>query len=120
MKKRKRRRSLSEMRPIIAGYRSYDGTKKEYCSTRGLSPDTLDYWRRRIKEEEDLVESKRIVAKGQPKQVGFVSIPGPRKASESAFTTSSAYTLHLPDGKRLDLPRTTPIELLTQLLQIQV
>ena len=108
------------MRPIVAGYRTRTGTKKEYCSACGLSPDTLDYWRRLIKEEEKLEQEKEQTTKSHSNRVGFAAIPAPKTSSASALANPSAYTLHLPDGKRLDLPTATPIEILTHLLQIQI
>jgi len=114
MKKSKGTYTIEKMRPIVEGYANFQGTKKEYCAPHDLNPYTLDYWRSRIKEIDGSVKNKKI-KEDTSSPIGFIAVPPPASSVPSA----SLYTLHLPDGKRLDLPLTTSIELLTQLLQIQ-
>ena len=111
MKKTKGRYNLTQMRPIVEGYKNFSGTKKAYCATYDLNPYTFDYWRSRVKEVD---ASKSLTQKSPTHKTGFVAIPVPTSPS------FSNYTIHLPDGKRLELPSTTPISILTQLLQTQI
>jgi len=111
MKKAKGTYSLSQMRPIVEGYNDFRGTKKEYCARYELNPYTFDYWRTRVKETDAAAKKKE---KASTRKTGFVAIPAP------VLSSSSNYIIHLPDGKRLELPDTTPLTILTQLLQIQV
>ena len=128
MKKAPKRYTLAEMRPIVLGYTNYDGTKKAYCAIHNLAPHTLDYWRKRIR----VIDGSSKQAKGQElkaskknasnvtKRGGFVSVPIPSQAFTSSFEAWTGYTLYLPDGKRLDLPPNTPIQILSHLLQTQL
>ena len=101
--KRKGTYTIAKMRPIVAAYANYTGTKKAYCAQHDLNPHTLDYW------------CKRIAAVDKP----------PKSSKQSSFielapfaSSTSCYTLHFPDGKRLELPLQTPIDFLAQLIQI--
>lgn len=102
------------MRPIVAGYAAYSGTKKAYCAQHDLNPHTLDYWRKRIQT----IDADTPTAQDKPskskKQSSFVELP------PLAVAPASLYTLHFPDGKRLELPLQTPLEMLSALLQLSV
>jgi hypothetical protein len=111
MKKSKGRYNLSQMRPIVEGYPDFTGTKKEYCARYDLNPYTFDYWRIRVKETDAVAKKK---GKAPTHKTGFVAISAP------VLSPTSNYIIHLPDGKRLELPDTTPVTVLSQLLQIQV
>lgn len=129
MKKATRRYTLLEMRPLVLGYANYDGTKKAYCAMHNINPHTLDYWRKRIGlidgSSKQVVSQEAKAAKsttGKSKRGGFVSVPIPSQDLTKAlsFGDWSGYTLHLPDGKRLDLPSNTPTQILSELLQTQL
>ena len=111
MKKAKGTYNLRQMRPIVEGYVNFSGSKKEYCARYDLNPYTFDYWRTRVKETDAAAKKKE---KAPTHKTGFVAIAPPVSSS------SLNYIIHLPDGKRLELPDTTPVTVLTQLLQIQV
>ena len=96
------------MRPLVAAYATYSGTKKAYCAQHDLNTHTFDYWRKRVAAAEAATQHPPTKS---PKQNSFVELP-------PLPTSAALYTLHLPDGKRLELPLQTPIAILTQLLQI--
>lgn len=116
MKKSKQRYNLNQMRPIVEGYKDFAGTKKEYCAGYNLNPYTFDYWRIRVKEADAEINAATVRTEKIPtRKTGFVAIPAPIPPF-----SSSNYIIHLPDGKRLELPTTTPVTILTQLLQTQI
>ena len=102
-KKSKGRYTLARMRPIVAGYSTYTGTKKDYCDQFDLNIHTFDYWRKRVKE---LSAAKQPL----PASSSFIEL--------SPAGGSDQFTLHLPDGKRLDIPLGVPASLLHALLQL--
>lgn len=59
MKRGKRRsyRSEPEIRALVAGYEKGNQSRAAYCAAHGLSPNTLDSYRRRLRTgRESLVE----------------------------------------------------------------
>ena len=111
MKKRKGTYNLNQMRPIVEGFRDFGGTKKEYCAGYNINPYTFDYWRSRVKEA-DATPNK--TENPTVRKSRFVSIPSPMTLPPEY------YVIHLPDGKRLELPSSTPLTILTQILQTQI
>ncbi|MEM6320849.1 MAG: hypothetical protein AAF960_24500 [Bacteroidota bacterium] len=111
--KRKGTYNLAQMRPIVAAYATHRGTKKAYCAQHDLPVHTFDYWRKRVAAVDSAAQSKGVEPK---QQSSFIQLPPMSAACLSP--ASPAYTLHFPDGKRLDLPLPTSIDTLTHLLQI--
>lgn len=105
--KRKGRYNIEKMRPIVAGYDTYEGTKKSYCAKYDLNVHTFDYWRKRVK----------TVDLSNKQTNPFVELSPTRN---SLLPSSIHYLLYFPDGKRLELPMGVPSELLIQLLQISL
>ena len=55
-KKRQRTRGRSgldraDWQRLVAEYERSETTRQAFCSERGLSASTLDYWRRKLREE---------------------------------------------------------------------
>lgn len=52
-KKRGRRSGLdrTEWERLVAEYEHGDETRRAFCDERGLSVSSLDYWRRKLREE---------------------------------------------------------------------
>lgn len=105
--KRKGTYNIEKMRPIVAGYATYEGTKKSYCAKYDLNVHTFDYWRNRVKTVDLPNKSTNHFVELSP-------------MSAPLFPSSAHYLLHFPDGKRLELPMGVPSELLIQLLQISL
>ncbi len=110
--------NLAKMRSVVAGYADFAGTKKDYCARLDLNVHTFDYWRKRVRAAESPTERKNPALPASQK---FVELPPPPPLPATDFgTVRAVYTLHLPDGKRLDLPLCTPPAVLTHLLQISL
>lgn len=112
MKKTKKKGTytLEKMRPIVAGFAHFQGTKQSYCEQLDLNPHTLDYWRRRIREQASK-EGER--AETQPTGK-FIPLHRP------VLPQQDHLILHFPDGRRLQMPLSTPPALLQHLIQIQL
>ena len=118
--KRKGTYNIEKMRPIVAGYDTYQRTFKSYCGKYDLNVHTFDYWRNRVKRVDESNKSTNSFVKLLPPTVLRLS--------------NEHYLLHFPDacpspprnlgetlvGKRLELPMGVPSELLIQLLQISL
>ena len=87
------------MRPVVEAYALYEGSKKTFCLEHGLAPHTLDYWRRKLRDE----------AEGSS---GFVAL------EVSGGDYAPRLELHYPNGVRAVLPLDVPAELLRGLLQL--
>ena len=113
VKKKKGTDTLEIMRPIVAGSLTYQRNKSSYCQEHDLNPYTFDYWRNRIRDldgkNKRSKSSKFIAVKPLASTTIPISEPNP------AFIK-----LHLPDGKRLELPTTVSDKLLISLLQIRI
>ena len=58
-----------EIRRLVAGYATSGLTRREYCAKHGIAVTTLDYWRRREKNEPKLVP---VEIEGRLATTGFV------------------------------------------------
>ena len=88
------------MKSIVEGFGNYAGSKKSYCDLHNIKTHVFDYYRKKLKEEE---QSK-----------GFVPIQFKQRVSISPME------LHDPNGNSLILSVDTPLSILTQLVQISI
>lgn len=120
-KKRKGTYTLEKMRPIVAGYESYEGNKLDYCKEHDLNRYTFDYWRNKIKALDKLdsgLDKKNI---GKKKATKFIAVqPSSPSLIDASIDYRSCFQLHMPDGKRLELPLGVSDKLLLSLLQVRL
>ena len=113
--KKQKRYNLTEMRPVVEGYKNYSGTKKAYCREHNLNVQTFDYWRKRVEVVDKMAAAKKTKEKSTKKPSNFIDLPSLPLPSSSSSTN---YVLYFPDSKRLELPLGVSAELLIQLLKI--
>lgn len=46
-----KQKTVEAMRPIVEAYARFTGSKKSFCSERGIAVHTLDYWRRKFSSD---------------------------------------------------------------------
>jgi len=122
MSKRPTRYTAEIMRPLVSGYKNYTGTKKAYCIEHDLNPHTLDYWRNRIKtlDEQSKQSANKFIAVPPPSYSEMPSMSSLSSTAVEVVENRDYIQLHLPDGKRLELPTTISDKLLLSLLQVRV
>jgi transposase-like protein len=80
------RRSRAEVEQLVDVFESSGLQRREFCEKHGLAPGTLDFWRKRRREERGAVESGRLVA---------VELAG--------ATSSGGLAVVLPRGRRVEV-----------------
>lgn len=94
-----KQKTASGMRPVVEAYAGYKGNKKTFCRENGLAQHTLDYWRRKFRDEEE-------------RPSGFVAL------EVSGGSHGQRLELHYPNGVRAVLPLDAPAGLLRGLIQL--
>ena len=94
------RKTSEEMHEIAKRYESYEGTKRDFCLRHGVKIHVLDYWRKKINP-----------GKKEETSGGFVELLQSQRQPD-------CYRLFSPNGLRLELPFSTPIEVLEKLLRV--
>ena len=94
-----KQKTESGMRPVVEAYALYEGSKEMFCREHGLAPHTLDYWRRKLRDAEEVPS-------------GFIAL------EVSGGKYGPRLELHYPNGVRAVLPLDVPAELLRGLLQL--
>lgn len=122
MSKTPPRHTAATMRPLVSGYEKYSGTKKAYCIEHGLNPHTLDYWRNRIRtlDKKSKQPANKFIAVPPPSYTDMPSMSSLSSTAVKVVENRDYIQLHLPDGKRLELPTTISDKLLLSLLQVRV
>jgi transposase-like protein len=102
------RRSRAEVDRLVAEYEASGQTRQEFCAKHGLSPVTLDrYRRRRQKRAERPASSGRFLR---------VELSGARPAGGSGQENELAVVLR--SGRRIEVRHGFDAELLAQLIQV--
>ena len=91
------------MKSIVEGFGNYAGSKKSYCDLHNIKTHVFDYYRKKLKEEEEENQSKN-----------FVPIQFTHRISVAPIE------VHYPNGNCLILSVDTPLSILTQLVQIPI
>jgi len=90
------------MHEIVSRYKSYEGTKRDFCLRYNVKPHVLDYWRKKFSSE-----------KMEETSGGFVELL-------QTPDSPDCYRLFSPNGLRLELPVSTPIVVLEKLIQMSL
>lgn len=115
-KKKKGTYTLENMRPIVAAYESYKGKKIDYCKEHDLNRYTFDYWRNKINS---LDFDNKSTTKNRPTK--FIAVqPSSPSSIDASIDYRECIQLHMPDGKRIELPTSVSEKLLLSLLQLRI
>lgn len=122
-KKKKGTYTLEKMRPIVADYEFYKGKKLDYCKEHDLNRYTFDYWRNKIKALELESKDDKTITQNRPPKFIAIQAPSPSSINASVDVVNDyreSIQLHMPDGKRLELPTSVSEKLLLSLLQLRI
>jgi transposase-like protein len=81
-------RSRADWKQLLAAYERRTVTRRAFCAEAGVSPSTLDYWRRKFREERSAT-------------AGFIELAAGSEAGRSGWEVELA----LGDGMVLRLAR---------------
>jgi transposase-like protein len=103
-----RRRSRAEVDRLVAEYEASGLRRQEFCAKHGLSPVTLDRYRRRRQQRPETAScSSRFLR---------VEVSGAKSAGGGAQGNELAVVLG--SGRRIEVRRGFDTELLAQLVQV--
>jgi len=96
-----RKKKQIKMEALIEDFSSYTGSKKSYCALHNIKVHAFDYYSKK--------QGTSTSSSGSFLPIQLQSPP-----------PLSQLTINYPNGTQLLLPSTTPLTLLSQLVQIQI
>jgi transposase-like protein len=106
-----RRRSRAQWRRLVEGWSGSGLTQQRYCDRHGISPGSLQRWRRIFREQRD-DDKVGSVAPSAPVQLV------PVKLTDTAQACEAPLMLVLNDGLRIEIPRDFDVPSLQRLLGV--
>ena len=123
----RRRRSGEEVERLVAGYRSSQVPRKEYCRLHGIGLSTLDrylqQWHRRQSQGgKEVVAEGRLVAVELAGVASVPAVPVPVRhvdtKSSEAMARPSGLTVCLSGQRRIEVQRGFDASVLKQLVEL--